>query len=356
MSKDKPVILFIDVMNMFVRNFSSLNFTNDNGEHVGGIFGSLQSLRSVCERFKPDVVYCAWEGKGSTKKRKKLNPEYKAGRTFRGFNRGHFDKSEEDEKEAFSRQASVLRAALQHLPVFQSSIDFLEADDVIAYVATRNFTGCTKIMVTCDRDYWQLLDEHTTIFRPIRKKVNKEGEIIRMTEYEPGQFGIGTYHAGNGEQEDLLKCHPGNYMLTKVVGGDASDNISGIKGVGEKTLLRDFPFLDSLKADGHIYSTSDIVEVAKERSEQPGGTKYKKYLIEENTALMLRNQDLVQLLDPDISLKSVDDIQASLTTYVPRFNPMKFRLTLVKENISPRRIDSWTETFQRIRPEKVEIG
>ena len=59
-------VLLIDLMNMFVRNFSAMRLTNDDGEHVGGTFGTLNSLQSQIKRHGPDIVSVVWEGKGSS--------------------------------------------------------------------------------------------------------------------------------------------------------------------------------------------------------------------------------------------------------------------------------------------------
>ena len=130
-------VLLIDLMNMFVRNFSAVRLTNDDGEHVGGVYGTLNSLQSQIKKHGPDVVSVVWEGKGSSERRRKTLKEYKEGRKFRGLNR-HFEYSQEDEKESFARQLHLLKECLDELPVYQPAVQYLEADDQIAY-SCRNF-------------------------------------------------------------------------------------------------------------------------------------------------------------------------------------------------------------------------
>ena len=96
-------VLFIDLMNMFVRCFSSIRLSNDDGLHVGGVFGTLNSLQSQIKMHSPDIVSVVWEGKGSSERRRRTLKEYKEGRKFRGLNR-QFQYSQEDEKESFARQ------------------------------------------------------------------------------------------------------------------------------------------------------------------------------------------------------------------------------------------------------------
>ena len=130
-------VLLIDLMNMFVRNFSAMRLTNDDGEHVGGAFGTHNSLQSQIKKHNPDIVSVVWEGKGSSERRRRMLKEYKEGRKFRGLNR-HFKYSQEDEKESFARQLQLLKECLDVLPVYQPAVRYLEADDQIAY-SCRNF-------------------------------------------------------------------------------------------------------------------------------------------------------------------------------------------------------------------------
>jgi len=64
---------------MFVRCFSSIRLSNDDGLHVGGVFGTLNSLQSQIRMHSPDIVSVVWEGKGSSERRRKTLKEYKEG-------------------------------------------------------------------------------------------------------------------------------------------------------------------------------------------------------------------------------------------------------------------------------------
>jgi DNA polymerase I len=342
-------ILLIDVMNMFIRNFSSLTLTNDNGEHVGGMYGTLQSLVSSINKFNPDLVYCAWEGKGSSERRRKVLQAYKEGRKFTGFNRS-FEKSDEDERDSFKRQLQILKIIFDLLPVYHASVDYLEADDVIAYLCKKVLKeDYDKVIISNDRDYFQLLDDKTRIFRPVRTKADKSGQIV-TSENKDGKHNIVYRSFEKGEEVDRILCHPENYILCKCVEGD-SDNIDGIPRVGMKTFLKDFSFVDSVKDDGNIYTITDIIEYAKSQKE----AKYKKYLKDGHEQLLLRNQELIQLLDPDISLKSRQSIERSVTANIPKFNRGQFRIRLIKENMNSRRLDDWITSFNRLKPECMVI-
>ena len=342
----KKVVL-IDGMNCFVRSFAAISLTNDNGDHTGGLFGTLQSIISTIDKFRPDYVYFAWEGRHSSERRRKILKEYKEGRTFVGFNR-LFDLKPEEERLAFKNQLEKLKIIIECLPIYQGSVDYLEADDLIAYLCQKTLRNYENYIVSSDRDYLQLINDSTFVYRPVKTKECKDGEIAKLTKENENYFI--SFYALNGKLRDNIPCHPTNYYLTKCI-GEPTDNIEGIKGVGQKTFLKDFPFLVSLKESGHSYSMSDILEYAEKNINIP---KYKKYLIPENKEILIRNEKLIQLLEPDISLKSLDTIENTLKSSI-EFDRAKFRISLMKESISPVKINSWITSLNSLDKDKIEF-
>ena len=73
-------VLIIDGLNTFIRVFSVIPTTNDDGIHVGGIVGFLRSIGYTINMFRPTRVIIVFDGKGGSKRRRKLYPEYKAKR------------------------------------------------------------------------------------------------------------------------------------------------------------------------------------------------------------------------------------------------------------------------------------
>jgi DNA polymerase-1 len=313
-------VLLIDLMNMFIRNFSAMRITNDDGEHVGGAFGTLNSLQSQIKKHNPDIVSVVWEGKGSSERRRKTLKEYKEGRKFRGLNR-YFEYSQEDESVSFARQLQLVKECLDVLPVYQPAVQYLEADDQIAYSCRTFFKDEAKIIISTDRDFFQLVDERTAIFRPVKTKENPRGELIDLDWMM--------------QKEDVF---PPNYALLKAIVGDKSDNIRGIKGVGEPTAKTDFPLLNNMEEAG----VDDILEYAGKQKEK----KYEKYI--DNAELMRRNYGIVQLLDIDVNMQSIQALERSYENKELKFNSYQLRLKLLGENISPSNIDNWVSTFMSI--------
>lgn len=318
---DKPVLL-IDLLNLYCRCFSSIPLTNDNGEHVGGFYGSLNALQSYINKFSPSECIIAWEGAGSSQKRRKKLEDYKQGRKMVGMRRG-FETSDESEKEAFARQLGALKEAMEFLPLKQVAVKYLEADDVIAYMCKNTIKDRKKVIVSTDRDYLQLVDENTSVFRPVKTKTNKQGEFIDLEWMH--------------QKENI---HPPNYALLKAVVGDKSDNIQGVKGIGEKTARNQIHLLcDNEKG----YDAAEFIDWAKSRSEK----KYQKYV--ENEELIKMNYSIVQLQELDISLAAIDAINKTYDKDTPKFNSYKFRINLLNENVSPSNLDNWVASFSILK-------
>ena len=318
-------VLLIDLMNMFVRNFSAVRLTNDNGEHVGGAFGTLNSLQSQIKKHNPDIVSVVWEGKGSSERRRRTLKEYKEGRKFRGLNR-HFEYSQEDETVSFARQLQLLKECLDLLPVYQPAVQYLEADDQIAYSCRNFFKNEAKVIVSTDRDFFQLVDSNTTIYRPVKSKENPKGETIDLD-----------YMV----EKELV--FPPNYALLKAIVGDKSDNITGISGVGEKSAKRDFPLL-SVNEDMGV---DDILEYANSQK----NSKYQKYI--DNEEMLRLNYKIVQLLDIEVNMQSIVALEKSYENKDLKFNPYQLRLKLMNEDISPNNIDNWVSSYMSVSREPV---
>ena len=318
---EKPV-LFIDLLNLYCRCFSSVPLTDDNGLHVGGVYGTLNALQSYVKTFTPSEVYICWEGSQSAERRRKKLKEYKEGRKFVGMRRG-FTTSDTDEKEAFTRQLNLLKQCLDSLPIKEVSVKYLEADDVIAYMAKKVVKDIPKIIISTDKDYFQLVDEDISIFRPVKTKENPKGEMIDLEWMH--------------KKENI---HPYNYALLKAIVGDKSDNIAGVKGVGEKTARKE---IHLLWGDNKEYGIDDLFEWLHGRREK----KYQKYI--DNEGLIRNNYKVVQLLELEVSLASIESLQNTFIKDTPKFNSMKFRIKLLDENISPSNLDNWMASFSILR-------
>lgn len=214
-------VVLIDGMNMLIRNFAMVKALDPLGNHIGGLQGFLKSLGSTIRLFNPTRVICVFDGKGSTVNRKNIDPNYKAQRpTTRITNWGLFE-SKEEEMESMRNQVDRLQDYLKCLPVSILEIEKCEADDVIALLCQEYASrGRLSTIISTDKDFLQLVRPGVEVYNPIKKELATYKNVV-----------------------EILTVHPNNYNLVKSIVGDASDNLRGVKGVGVKTLVKEFPEL-----------------------------------------------------------------------------------------------------------------
>jgi len=286
MQYQRPILIF-DALNVFTRHFLANPAMSTSGEHMGGVVGFLSSVRYLTEQFSPIAVYIIWEGGGSLRRRQ-LFPDYKAQRRPQKLNRFYSDDIPNTTENRDDQVKSIIKC-LKHVPVNQIYVSDCEADDVIGYMCKTLFPEEHKLIVSSDRDYYQLLNETTTIFRP-GKKV-----IVTATSIK-SEFNIS----------------PTNFALAKAICGDDSDNIPGLKGIGFKTLSKRFP---ALLEDIEI-SAADIIEECQSFLTKRNSPQMYKTL-SENKDIIHRNLRLVELNGGMLSHDQIKKIQYAIESYVP---------------------------------------
>jgi DNA polymerase-1 len=215
-------VLLIDGLNLFFRNFAMLNIVNEHGVHVGGLGGFVRSLGTLINAIQPTSVYVVFDGEGSATNRKNLLPEYKSGRHVSRITNWDIFDTVDDEHDAKVDQIVRLIQYLKCLPVKTVALDKVEADDIIAYLVkelpAKYNSQC--FIVSSDKDFIQLVNDKVTVYRPIEKDY-----------YTPESV------------KEKFKVLPENFLHYKVLLGDASDKVPGIKGLGAKKIDKLFPEL-----------------------------------------------------------------------------------------------------------------
>lgn len=250
--------MIVDMLNMYYRAYIVDPSLSANGQPIGGIKGSLKILQKLCREIKPTQIYICWDGREGSSKRRKINSGYKEGRKPIRLNRDVRHLSEKEEFENKIWQQLRLAEYFNQLPICQINIEFSEADDIIAALVAR-FKSKQKVIISSDKDYFQLLDDTTVLYRPTQKQILNKNNII--SEY---------------------KIHPSNFALARAIVGDKSDNLPGVNGVGLKTVAKKMPFL--LEKEDCLLK--DVFESAK--VDDPFWNKISngKDLIEENFKVM----------------------------------------------------------------------
>ena len=204
--------LLVDGNNLFKIGFHGAKDVFSDGTHVGGVFHFVNILRKFLEEHNHDKVVVFWDGDSNSSIRKGLYPQYKANRR---------QDMNEYKYESYLYQQSRVKQYLEEIFVRQVEMVNNEADDLIAYYC--KIAKDEKIIIfSADKDLTQLISENVTIYSPITKQYFKKGDMITINKVNIPHY---------------------NVLITKIFTGDKSDNIDGIEGLGEKTLLKYFPEL-----------------------------------------------------------------------------------------------------------------
>jgi DNA polymerase-1 len=275
-------ILIIDAYNLFTRHYIANPAMSSNGSQAGGIVGFLRTIQNVSEWVTPRKIIVVWEGGGSTKKRY-LFKDYKARRRPQKLNR-FYENDIPDTVENRNWQIVSIINILKNLPINQVYVENCEADDVIGYLCKYTFRDDKKIILSSDKDFYQLIDENTRIFSPTSKKFIDREYVLK-------RFGISSR----------------NFCIAKAISGDPSDNIPGIKGAGFSTLAKRYPRLASNEEDVLI---SEVIEETKELYEQKKLKIYDRIL--EGSDVIQRNWKLMYLDTNNLSASQIKKIEYQL--------------------------------------------
>jgi len=312
-TKNKRV-LFIDALNSYYRAYIVDPSLSTNGDPIGGMKGFLKILQKLTREIRPDRIVICWDGAGGSKRRKSINKNYKEGRSPIRLNRQVRNLTENQEVQNKVWQQTRLVEYLSYMPVTQLLFEHIEADDLIAFTAKlEDYSGWQKVVVSSDKDFIQILDEETVLFRPTQEQVLNVKRVV-------DEYGI----------------HPNNFALARAIAGDKNDNLPGAKGVGLATIKKRFPFLE----DEEEYLASDIFEHCRENID--GVKAYTSILNEE--ALVRQNYKMMQLSSPSISVSTKMKIRAIIASDNLFFNKTEVIKMMSQDGFGET---SWTDLFQR---------
>ena len=318
-------VLIIDALNLFFRNFATINMMNKEGAHIGGLAGSIRSLGSLIQLCNPTGVYVIFDGVGSSTNRKNLLPEYKSNRGItRITNWDAFDDLE-DENDAKVSQITRFIHYLQCLPIKVGMIDKAEADDMIAYMAKELPARYQSevVIVSSDKDYLQLVTDKVTLYRPVTKVFYGPKDVKR---------------------EFLI--HPDNFIIYKTMLGDKSDKIEGVKGLGPKTLLKLFPDIMTKPL-----SLDDIFDHSENHLSEH--KVYPQILFRRNN--LINHYKLMDLKNPILDDRQTDYIDGLIAEENNNFYKKQFLELYEDDQIGffIKNIDQWvTESFFHLAKHK----
>lgn len=297
----QPEIL-IDGLNVFMRHYCANPTVSLNNTQCGGILGFLRNIQHLCDRFRPHKMTIVWEGGGSSRRRA-IEPNYKQGKRPVKLNRSGYYSDRYDTQDNRDDQLKTLIEILSYIPVTQIYVNDCEADDIIGYISKNKKAGHRKILVTSDKDYYQLIDEGNVIWSPNQKKIIDREEVL-------AKWGVSAI----------------NFCTARCFVGDQSDGIKGVKGAGFKTMLKHFP---QLKGDTFI-SVEDIIQETKNL--QSNASVVKEIILKENR--LKKNWQLMYLDSTCLSWQQIKSINFQYDNKVKKENKMDLMRVMMREGLN----------------------
>lgn len=199
-------ILAIDGNSILNRAFFGIKLLSTaQGEYTNAVYGFLSTYFKVTEALKPDAVCACFDVKGPTYRHMEY-AAYKAGRR--------------PPAPEFLQQLPLIKEVLRDMGVACYEMSGYEADDLLGTISRicEETDGCTCYILTGDRDSFQLAGPSTTI-----KFISTKAGHPTETDYTPDMV------------REVYGVTPEEFIDIKALQGDASDNIPGVAGVGEKT-------------------------------------------------------------------------------------------------------------------------
>ena len=222
----KKTLLLLDGNAIIHRAYHAIPpLSNDEGVQTNAVYGFVSTLFTVLEKFQPEYIVASFDVPGKNF-RHDLFPAYKAKR--------------KETPEDLVPQFDLVKNVVQSLGIMIMEKEGFEADDVIGTIATHTDDDVDVVIVTGDKDTLQLVNEHVRVFTMSRG-------LHDMVLYDRALV------------KDKMGVTVEQIIDYKGLRGDTSDNIPGVKGIGEKTavdLLNAYHDLD------HVYAHLDEVKVS----------------------------------------------------------------------------------------------
>lgn len=318
MSQNKKKILLIDGLNMFFRAYAANPSMNINGQHIGAITGFFYSLQKSIKDTRPHQIIVIWDGKGGSKKRQEIRTDYKHGRKVPKplkLNRAlDIERTPEEENQSRLYQQNKIIELLNYLPILQLCEVGVEADDFISYFCS--YFSCEndflKIIVSNDKDFMQLTNKCTILYRPAKQEFITYKHVI--------------------EEHNI---HPQNMALARAIAGDTADNLSGVPRVGLKTLSKLFPEFK----ENHQISFEELKILCEKHLLVEKPNKKNRESLPPDKAILThfetieQNYKIMQLYMPMVPVETKLRVDEQISEFIPQLFMDQFFSDLKKEGI-----------------------
>jgi DNA polymerase-1 len=324
-------ILVVDGNALYKRGFiGARDEYNRKGQHIGGIYQFITVLRKLIDENLYHKVFVFWDGEYSGKLRWEIYKDYKSGR---GKDYINGTKPEDLEEVA---QRGVVFNYLEELYIRQLIDEKVEADDFIAYICKTKKENQKITIATSDRDLCQLVNNDVRMY------------LLDKKEY-----------ITNENFKDYFKYHYENVALVKILTGDVSDSIKGVKRLGEETLLKLFPGIAEKKME--LY---EIIEEAKKLQETRLSEKKKPLAVLDNIIngitdgvqgdqLYEINKKLVDLKNPLLTESAIEEVNELIDSPLSDDRSIKNVYKMLKDDgidimLGESRYDNYLLPFKKL--------
>ena len=309
-------VVVIDALNMFIRNYIVNPMISTNGNPIGGSVGFLNSVKKLMREAKPDQIIICWDGAGGSQKRRQTVKEYKQGRKPLRKNYKVEGMSEQSERENMVWQQRILMEMLNEMPIMQLMLDRVEADDIISMISgSPKYKGWQKVIISSDKDFLQLLDGETVLYRPIQKKAWTKNTVIE-------EYGIS----------------PENFVIARAIAGDKSDNLAGIKGAGLPTIAKRLSFL----IDDEMHTLNEVYDHC---ANAEGKLKFYERIVEDWDRVET-NYKVMNLTPPSISVQGRKKVNYALDNFEFELNATELKKCSVEHGFGSY---DWSELMAMLR-------
>ncbi|WP_138268309.1 DNA polymerase I [Anaerofustis stercorihominis] len=309
----KKKLVIIDAYSIIYKCFYGVRpMHSPKGVSTNAIFGFLNIILKLIEQEKPNYLYAAFD-KGHKNFRHEKYSEYKAGR--------------QSMPEELREQLPYIDELLDAANIISLKVDNYEADDIIGSVSEiADSKGIDTVVITGDRDSFQLVSEHTKIL--YSKRGISDIEVI-----------------DEAYIMDKYSLTPKQMIDLKALMGDKSDNIPGVKGVGEKTALG---LLEKYKTLEGVYENIDEVK---------GKLKEKLINDKDNAFLSKELGSIVVDMDVDINLEEECDFNFNNEKFISILSSLDLKSIMKKlgvENNADK--EEKNDDFSNLKEEYLNIG
>ncbi len=326
-------LMIIDSLNLFIRNFIADPSISTNGSPIGGLKGYFKSLQKLIRQVKPDDIIVVWDGPGGSSKKKILIKEYKDGRKPVRLNRNQDNLTDDQQNDNKLWQQLRLLEYINQMPIIQFLEPGIEADDLIAFIAqSGKYSDWNKVIISSDKDFIQLCNEKTVLFRPVQDKIETWKSVV-----------------------DEYNIHPNNFALARSLAGDKSDNIEGLGGVGLKTVAKYLPFLKESKS----YMIPEILKYCEDKNnEKKVSTKFYQLCLDNEEKIKL-NYSVMQLYSPNISVQVAQKVRTIIDDNELELNLTKIKTMMIEDGFGDTNFEEMYAVFRRMisdrKNEKIKI-